>query len=332
MFSNNTRKNEKKSMLLTEEEACEYNAIPGTTAIIVTYNTNPRIFALSLLSLLRCTYLEHVIVVINGPDDRIGDPSIQDVKQSFLEAIRKEKFNRDMLHLTTRGSIDMPLTVMRIWSRLGHSQAIDSAIPWVHTKNYILMHDDVLIMKEKWNEDLESLLEKENVGFIHAGKFLMLDHISKRINGEKIGLGFPHPGTTLIVAKRSRLNNFRWSGYFAHAPSPRHVFENLDLKTAAKDQKIDKDVPENAEFLSYDVGAFMLHHLKQTNMEFLQLPNDTALHLTSFSWLSQAHKRKMLDLHMSQLDESEKKARLQMKNLFNIYFDYFGDYPWDYEL
>jgi hypothetical protein len=68
-------------MFLTEQEACELSLIPGISVIIPTYNNNPRLFALSFLSVLvnSSNELNHIIVSINGTDQRTGDTENQDI-------------------------------------------------------------------------------------------------------------------------------------------------------------------------------------------------------------------------------------------------------------
>src|SRR6516162_7350459 len=126
-------------MILTR---CGYESkglLPGkTTVVMATSQSRIECLMWSMFSLLlRSTPgLEHIIVAINGPDPRTGDPGLQDAKQSFLGELRNTRWQ------ASGRDCDMPLTVIRTWSRVGHSQATDGALPWVHTEFYTLMHDD----------------------------------------------------------------------------------------------------------------------------------------------------------------------------------------------
>ena len=163
---------ERRCMVMGQEEMCEKAMKPGITAIISTSQSHPKLFALSLLSLI-CNSeqveegLEHIIVCINGPDERTGSTENQDIKQRFLEDLRSlDFFIKDKSTGKILKKVPMPLTINRVWSRVGHGECLDSAISWVHTKNYLLMHDDVFVLKPAWEKQVNKSLDESNTAFI----------------------------------------------------------------------------------------------------------------------------------------------------------------------
>lgn len=323
-----------KAMILSEREACEINMVPGTTAIIATYNSNPRLFALSMLSLLaHSTHetLEHIIVVINGTDSRTGNTANQDLKQKFLEALREESY---VMQYQSR---DMPLTVMRIWSRLGHGQALDAAIAWVHTKNYLIMHDDVLVLSDTWGYEANNYLEDQNVGLVYADRLHILEGIArsdlKQPGDEESvpGITFPHPQTAFVAARKSRVIDLRWAGHFARKEFPKinlvdteHFFGKHNEGWIAKKSKL---IPDSPKFLSYDIGSYLLANLQARGYRFVQFSDKTMLHFVGCSWINKPERRKQqFQQYGPLLNEVELKVREKVKNLFNVYYDFFHDY------
>lgn len=298
-------------------EQLHHNSLyPGTTAIIATCNSNPRLFAISLLSLLAHSSpasLDHVIVSINGPDSRTGDTNNQDIKQKFLEAIRLEKLQPT--HLPPSASRDMPLTVQRTWSRVGHGEAIDAAIAWVSTQNYLLMHDDLLVLNDDWTLANE-YLKIDDVGYCYGGMpHLMLGdmkRMSTTYNNKKLnGVTFPHASTTFIVIRKSKSHALRWAGLFA--------------KTTDEFNPSLPQLPFNPDFLSYDIGSLLLNHLQQTGHQFIELPRETFYHYRSGSWGVEKTHLEHRDF-IKHLNPAEEKVNIRIPHLFNIYTDFFENY------
>ena len=302
-----TKSNQPNPLKMNQREAARGTLSPGLTAIIPTYNCNPRTFAVSLLSLL-ChsspTTLEHVIVSINGPDQRTGDTSNQDVKQKFLEAIRNERI----------GSRDMPLTVMRTWSRLGHGQAVDAALNWVHTDKYLLMHDDVFILSKQWAEVSDLLMDQE-IGWVFADQDMVME--SPRIthtshNGENLsGIVFPHPTTHFVALRTCDTLGIKWAGGF--------VTKDKFATNITTD-----DLPTNTpDFLSYDIGTFVMHHLKSMGLKGIRLP-DCMYHYIAASWSNAPKSPGELRLLNQSILNTEKRTKRLYPNIFNIYHEFFG--------
>jgi hypothetical protein len=153
--------------------------------------------------------LEHIIVGINGPDNRTGDPKLQDEKQAMLEELRSNSW----LHWKS----GLPVTVQRTWSRLGHGEALDAAIPWVHTDEYLLLHDDIILLDSNWLGRLSG----------HSDPTVCASCVSSLLNGklnfsrypkrdsETYHLGFPHLNTSFMLCKKAEMKaaNITWRGY-----------------------------------------------------------------------------------------------------------------------
>jgi hypothetical protein len=268
-------------MLLSLAECERLTQIPNkVTAIICTYSAPMECFMWSIFSLLlRSTreVLEHFIVPINGPDERTGDPTLQDMKQKFLEELRGMKWQGEA----------MPLTVIRTWSRLGHSQSLEQAIAWVHTQNYLAMHDDVIILSPKWQEEAKDFFTKPKVAAkMWGGLFSVL------LAGTEGGVALPHFASYFALCKKAIFTqtNARWIGY--HLPLNFHVgnFANYDglikwhkdndLLDVARPPKSDKEY----SLISMDIGAWAAYNLIRNGYELDKFSDDLVHHFIASSW------------------------------------------------
>lgn len=114
------------------------------TVIIPTSESPFSCFARSLCSIILnsdISKIDQIIVSINGPDQRTGPTLIQDKKQEFCNELK---------------DIGLPITVVRTWSRIGYSSPVEICIPLVNTEFYLLMHDDVLVTNNKWQNEFDS--------------------------------------------------------------------------------------------------------------------------------------------------------------------------------
>jgi hypothetical protein len=211
--------------------------------------------------------LEHIIVSINGPDSRTGDTTIQDKKQAFLEELRERKW----------GYRDMPLTVSRTWSRLGHAQSLDAAIPWVHTAAYLAMHDDTIVIRPKWESLLRHFWENPEVAIAYAPPLLVAQAVRDKFNDEPI-LVLPHLNTTFLLCKKHVATKLgvKWSGYHT-----KHSFD-VDQEFVDSYKEISyNDLHGHYEWLSHDIGALAYNRLSP----YKRLPLvETVAHLTAMSW------------------------------------------------
>jgi hypothetical protein len=215
-------------LLLSTGECEKRTTIKGKiTAIIETFQQPVERLLRTVFSLLLRSGppvngpLEHIIVCINGADRRTGPPEIQDAKQQFLEELRKLKWKVPGYE----GERDMPLTVLRVWSRVGHGQSLDMAVPWVHTEGYILLDDDYIITNPDWiNEVTEKCLNNPDCGYFHQHGDIG-PGCCENATTHQNQLILPRLWANFIGGKKSVLEELgvRWSSYFLN-----HTFKTQD--------------------------------------------------------------------------------------------------------
>ena len=277
-------------MILDVKDCEELSSIPGNTVIIATSQCSMSVFLLSIFSLLlRSENIYHIIVAINGPDSRTGDTSLQDEKQKFLEKLR---------NLSWHGK-DMPLTIIRVWSRIGHTQSIEMAIPWAHTKYYTTMHDDTVILKEGWDTISSKVLdENHNVAVVYFRPLFISEiHLSKYDKKNKIY--FEHFDSKLLVCRKSAIHEVggHWWGYHivksGTAPKNFSYYRKeinqsvgqhgVDFIVEIIKNKLPRDKFEY-DYLSYDVGSWINYKLLSKGYKFHGLPPEYIHHIGGASW------------------------------------------------
>jgi hypothetical protein len=196
-------------MLYSPSECERLTSTPDkATAIIATSQAPLKWLVWSVLSLLlRSTpdVLSDVVVVINGPDERTGDPTLQDRKQRFLEGLRR---------LPWRG-LAAPLTVVRTWGRVGAGKSWEQAIPWVHTQHYLLVHDDAILLAPRWQEEAKDFFGRENVAMRTHGP-----HWCWPLAAHENRVRFPHTPSPFVLCKKAILAavGARWLDYGVNVP------------------------------------------------------------------------------------------------------------------
>lgn len=273
-------------MIFSVEECENATLIPDkNTAIIATSQGPIKLLMLTLFSLLLRSnqkYLEHIIVCINGPDTRCGDPSLQDKKQKFLEELRNMKWEDK----------DMPLTVIRAWSRVGHSQALEMAIPWVHTEYYTIMHDDIIVLKNDWCEEASEIFKDPKVAMVHCSPEQYGNCFELIFEGDKKFIGNAHLQNPIAVCKKSIMTKLgaRWYGY--------HIVKDYSMKKINYEKYIEynnqyknKDIrmvfpKENSDYngLSFDIGSWMIHEIKENGYNIKTFSNEKIIHFVKSSW------------------------------------------------
>lgn len=240
--------------------------VPGkVTAIIPTSTAHKYHLLRAVMSLLANSTgsrLEHIIIVINGPDDRTGDSSLQDEKQRFVEDLRR---------LTWRGRA-MPITLSRTWSRVGHAQAVESVIPWVHTQYYLMMHDDSIVVSPVWEDHVDGIVKvsgdesKLCCGFETHDE----DHLC-----------LPHLNTTFTLCDKAAIAALgsRWVGHSVMCDSfPEWVPKFMESVG------IPVNITSGFQRISYDIGSWILYSLLNNGIEITQFPKGTIYHSLASSW------------------------------------------------
>jgi len=274
----------RRETLLTYEQCEKMTLIPGKVCGIIPTSTAPlKSFMLSVFSLfLRSDpdVLDHLIVAINGPDERTGDTSNQDLKQSFIEDVRNTKWRRY--------EHGMPITLIRTWSRIGHAQTLEQCIPWVHTEFYLAMHDDVLVLDSGWCDRTCDFRNDEKMVCVSAGS-----PIHQRLCAVGDILGLPHFNSVFTLCSKPKMKsiNANWIGY--HVPLNFRVDNLWDYDDFIEYHRrhdllcvTNKIGPPNKEYkvLSIDIGGCFLHDMVNRNLKMGEFREGLIKHFSSLSW------------------------------------------------
>lgn len=304
------------NMILSKSEYELKSTIPDKVTVIFATSQSPiKCFMLSIFSLLLRSghAFEHFIVNINGPDSRCGPTILQDQKQSFLEELRLLKLNQR----------DMPITVARTWSRLGHAQSLDSMIPWVHTEYYTIMHDDAIIKNCEWTRFVVESFENNNVSMIYHPPLLstglsVVDHEG----GKKIN--FPHLNSTMISSRKTLYTELglRWYGY--HIKN-KFTLSQKDIEKIHNFYKGEVTHPlEEGEYdyVSLDIGSFIYKKFKELQYEFKPMPIDYIVHLAAMSWGGEYHQNKMMENNLNEIKQMEDEINNSIySEIYNKYLN-----------
>lgn len=234
--------------------------------------------------------LEHICVSIAGPDSRTGDTSLMDQKQAFLEELRDMNWYHTDAPDNKR---QMPLTVSRVWSRVGYAETMEMALSWVHTDAYLLMHDDVIIKSSNWLDEAKKLYSKPNIALACVPPLLgcKCDHAIHR--GMYL-LRLPQVQTTFLLCKKKWIMKAgaSWCGY--HIPSDDNILQfdlceigDIDAFFAYYREKGLIDTPiltsELYNFVRQEVGAWIYYKLYQNGNEFVDLDPNLIVHLEAMT-------------------------------------------------
>jgi hypothetical protein len=259
--------------------------------------------------LLRSTpELEHIIVAINGADERTGDPSLQNRKQWFLEDLRDLKWK-----LPSQGiERDMPLTIIRVWSRIGHSQAIEMAVPWVHTSMYTLSHDDVIVLDKQWSLKTSRAFQDDHCGLVYAPPLLATGLSYVEFNGShKINL--PHLNSTFLTVRKSTISEFgvRWSGY--HVTTDDFSMKDINYEEFLQfhGDAVAHAPPQDLDYkyISMDVGTHVYYELKKAGYKLIPMNEGDICHLTAMSWRDDNGKRQAVSANAGHIAALEEEIR-----------------------
>lgn len=304
-------------MIFTASECERHTLMPGKNTVIMATCQSPMwIFMTSVLSVLiksNPSKVEHLIVCINGGDSRTGDTSLQDKKQAFLEDLRGLKWH----------GRDMPVTVIRAWSRIGHTQAVEMAIPWVHTELYTVMHDDVIIMSDDWADEAEAKLMEKSVAICQESPVLMMC-TGEVVMGGKTLVNLPHVNSSLCVCNKRAITETgqRWYGY--HFETKFVIEDKVDkdkfLESNARWSRAQNFVKTDKEYhgASVDVGGHIWSALQDRGYEIACFDSPKSLHLVGMSWCEPLTARSRLRAHGSKIS-SFREQLLKHKELKDVF-------------
>jgi len=188
----------------------------------------------------------------------------------------------------------MPLTVIRVWSRVGYTEVFEMALNWVHTDSYLIMHDDVFLKNSDWTQEVkEKFYDDDQVAIAYTPQLLgcVCDHAVHR--GMYL-LRMPQMQTTFLLCKKKWLMKVGalWRGF--HIPSDDNMlqFELEEMGDVDEFEKFwqDQDLYPNPilktelyNFVRQEVGAWVYYKLFTNNFKFVKLNEDNILHFEGMS-------------------------------------------------
>lgn len=305
-------------MAFPVEECVRYTHLKEKiTAIIPTSNARIECLLWSVFSLLLRNspdgMLEHICVNINGPDERTGNTEIQDIKQKFLEDLRDVEW----FHNNSIKRRQMPLTVIRVWSRVGYSQAFEMALSWIHTDGYLLMHDDVIVTNQNWTSELkEKFYTDPEVALAYTPTLLGCNCDSSVHRGMYL-LRLPQLETTFLVCKKEWIMKAGASFTGYHIPDDENFLqfdlsELPDFVQYYKDKNlmpIDIQNYELYNFVRQEVGAWLFYNLTQLNAKFVKLEDNNIIHFgqMSHTGISEEVKNTFVEVHKDEIAKLERE-------------------------
>ncbi len=263
------------------------------------------VFSLLLRSKVNGT-MEHFIVVLNGADERTGEGELQNEKQRFLEDLRGQKW----MNKLSDEKRDMPITVMRTWSRIGHSQSIDMAVPWVHTEGYIILHDDVILHNNLWEEFVKSSILADIDHALIGTEPLLACPLSYVPFDDGWKLNLPHLNSTFLACRKDATveSGTTWSGH--HVKKNFNILTDINYKefmdVYADDMQTPIQTDQPYKYISADFGAWMYYQLKIRKKKMTTMPRELVTHLTAMSWRDINEKRAICEAFTPVITSLEK--------------------------
>lgn len=301
-------------------DAIEYTTLKNKiTAIIPTSTAPMECFMWTIFSFLLTVkpndLLEHFCVCINGPDKRTGDPSLQDKKQAFLEELRLMKwYHQDRPNLKK----DMPLTVIRAWSRIGHPEAVEMALPWVHTDAYLISHDDIIITKDNWLDEVKNTFYADDDIAITFSQPLLCALFDSAVFKDKHLLRFPHLLCTFLICRKKWLESVcsSWCGYHIEMPdftinelTDNHGKEFIDhFKPMTNHDAV--PTPDRVyNYISMEMGAWHFHNINEHKLKYSGIDPSLIVHFGAMSWDSPESKNRRLGSKIAWVKNLEEKIQ-----------------------
>lgn len=304
-------------MVVDIDEAAELTSVPEKiTVIYPTYQAPIECLLWSTFSLLLRAkvkdLIEHFMIIINGPDKRTGDPTLQNKKQEFLEELRNLKWYRIQEPKAKR---DMPLTVLRVWSRIGHPESVEMAIPWVHTDAYLIMHDDIIITKDNWLRDVEEKFYGDPQVAIAYAPTLMCCQCDSSTHQDIPLLRFPHLLCAFLVCRKKIMRKLgsSWCGYHINTP-PFSLEEKVGdvnkFMEYYRNLRLLDNPPQTTkkyEYISMEMGAWHFYNACQQGYKFAALDPNMLQHFGAMSWEIDTGKAGRLQRLMPYVRDLEKE-------------------------
>jgi len=192
----------------------------------------------------------------------------------------------------------MPISVIRAWSRIGHPEAVEMAMPWIHTDTYLIMHDDLIICQHEWLREVEKkFFEDPEVAIAYIktgpGVDLMCAKCDCSTYQDKPLLRFPHLLCLFLVCRKKYMWEMgsSWCGY--HIPvEPFKLHERVgDVEEFLKYYRNlnalsvtgQPQTTEPYQYISMEMGAWHYYNAVQKGYKFAPLDIDL-IHFGAMSW------------------------------------------------
>jgi len=284
-------------MALTIDECVELTHLKEkVTMVMPTRNSSIEFLLWSVFSILLRSkpngMMEHFCVCINGPDDRTGKTEIEDNKQKFLEELRDlQWYHAD----SPDNRRQMPLTVIRVWSRVGYAESFEMALNWVHTDAYCLMHDDVIITNRDWDKEVKTKFYDDDQVAIAGISPLIGCNCDHAIHRGMYLLRLPQMQTTFVVCKKKHIMKVGglWRGFHIASDDNMLQFDLEEIGDITEFEKFwtdlgvyDKPVikTELYNFVRQEVGAWIYYKLHQAGFKFAELDSSNIIHFEKMSY------------------------------------------------
>lgn len=308
-------------MIFDLEECEQLSSLPKkNTFLITTGQADINFLMWSVFSVLLRSkvggFMEHINVSINGPDERCGDPTLQNKKQAFLEELRNLKWQSEV----GGPERDMPLTVIRVWSRIGAEQAVEMAVPWVHTDSYTYIHDDTLWLTKDWEQMVIDELYKDQVAMVYSS--FQVNHLSWSEYDGKPKLNFPHTISPCMICRKPIFAKcgVRWTGYhFANDFALEEKVKDMEeFLNAHRPMVLPLPTSKRFGYASYDIGAWIYYTLRRDGYQINPVSGLKVHHFVSMSWSANRERVLASQTYIRQLEEEIK----QFPQYWNLYTKY----------
>lgn len=274
-----------------------------TTVIIPTSEASMEAFMWAVFSLLLRTppdgRMEHFMVAINGPDRRTGDPDLQNKKQAFLEELRETRWE------SSDGTFgkDMPISIIRAWSRVGHAESVEMCIPWVHTEFYTLMHDDVIVLNPKWCRCMDFIKSTPDCMLsFHKGLLVT------GVEGWGDALLMPHPSTHFTTVHKPTATEIGldWHAFYYKTDFCPADHKDFCKYHRTKGQLREQFITKTFNAINYEIGAWAYYKMEENGKTYVQVPEDTVFHIRSLTHTSEDGKFRLMEAGKSHIAKIER--------------------------
>ncbi len=220
--------------------------------------------------------IEEIIVSICGPDERTGDPLLQNLKCMFVEDLQKTLW---------KGKRLVPISYCRTWSRLAFGANIETAMPLCKTNNVFILNDDTFIINSAWENDVRKFLTSGNA-WANVGPHFAGD-LGHSENDGKWQLHLPRIHMRSLIFKKDVVSKLgvRFFGYYARQNFNLAETVNIE-KFLAYYHKTPEQFQAKEEYMALlaEEGAWAKYLFEQDGLEHGVLNHLYFKQIVDLSW------------------------------------------------